>query len=135
MLYVGIGKVNGRPCASPSVITSKKALLIISISACKSPYVKSTCFPPINGRCFFKSSGQVQSNVKLINGVCVPQRHGTAQLNTNVCIAFLTSEYDILSILTYGAKYVSTDENAWAPANSFCNVPKKFTMCDTAVAI
>ncbi len=30
--------------------------------------------------------------------------------------------------MTKGARYVSKEENAWAPAHSFCMIPKKFTI-------
>jgi len=34
---------------------------------------------------------------------------------------------------TNGAMYVSKEENAWAPAHSFCSVPKKLTICPIAL--
>ncbi|OIQ07558.1 hypothetical protein MOOR_28370 [Moorella thermoacetica] len=37
MLYVGMGKVKMRPRASPSIITSQKAIFSQSISCWKSP--------------------------------------------------------------------------------------------------
>ena len=32
------------------------------------------------------------------------------------------------NIIIKGAKYVSKDENAWAPAHSLCKIPKKFAI-------
>ena len=51
-----------------------------SISAWRSPYVKSIGVSSINGTWSRRSSGQVQSNVRFVNGVCVPQREGTLRL-------------------------------------------------------
>ena len=36
------------------------------------------------------------------------------------------------SLRMKGAMYVSKEENACAPAHSFCNVPRKLTICPTA---
>ncbi|MNV60496.1 hypothetical protein D3C71_1529600 [compost metagenome] len=49
MLYVGMGNVNTRPRASPVLITSMYARLIISISACSSPYVNGISSPAMKG--------------------------------------------------------------------------------------
>src|SRR3989338_8187839 len=85
--------------------------------------------------CFsFMSSGHTQSSVILLNGVCVPHRDGTLRLKTNCWMLCLTCASVSLSSFTNGARYVSKDENACAPAHSFCSVPRKFTICATAVS-
>ncbi len=103
MLYVGIGNVNTRPDASPSVMTSMYARLIMAISTVRSPYVKSTGSPPTRGTSSRRSSGQVQSKVRLVNGVCVPQRDGTLRLCTSSCTSCRTSSYPKPSVRTNGA--------------------------------
>ena len=75
-----------------------------------------------------KSFGTVQSSVILVNGAWVPQREGVLTPYTNDWIHCFTSWYDKLSAFTNAAKYVSKDENACAPAHSFCIIPKKFTI-------
>ena len=90
--------------ASPSIITSINALLIISISFWQSLYLKSTSSPPIIAFNSAKSLGTVQSNVTLVKGACVPHLDGVLTPYINDWIHCLTSLYDNLSILTKGAK-------------------------------
>ena len=56
------------------------ARLIMSISGCSSPYENGISSPAITGICSRRSSGHTQSNVRFVNGVCVPQRDGTLRL-------------------------------------------------------
>ena len=74
--YVGIGKENIFPSASPSKMTSRKARLMIAISSWQSPYVKSCSSPPTIAGRFARSSGAVQSKHIFANGEIVPQRDG-----------------------------------------------------------
>ena len=65
-----------RPLASPSIMVSMKALLIRSISALQSLYLKSISLPPTIAFSSARSLGTVQSRVMLEKGAWVPQRLG-----------------------------------------------------------
>ena len=103
MLYVGIGKVKTLPSASPSAITSMNARLIMSISGCRSPYVKSVGSPPIKGTSSRRSSGQTQSNVRFVNGHWLPHREATFRLKISSCMSCFTWSKLMLSRRTKGA--------------------------------
>ena len=66
--YVGMGYWKPLPLASPSIIVSIKALLIISISFLQSLYLKSIFLPPTIAGNSARSSGTVQSRVIFENG-------------------------------------------------------------------
>ena len=65
-----------RPLASPSIMTSMKARLTMSISRLQSLYLKGISRPPTIAGSSAMSSGTVQSSVMFENGACVPQRDG-----------------------------------------------------------
>ena len=89
--YVGMGYWNPLPLASPSIIVSMNALLIISISSLQSLYLKSISLPPTRAGSSARSAGTVQSSVMLEKGACVPQRLGVLTPYTNDSMHFLTS--------------------------------------------
>ena len=74
--YVGMGYWKPLPLASPSIMVSIKALLIISISFLQSLYLKSIFLPPTIAGSSARSSGTVQSRVILENGAWVPHLLG-----------------------------------------------------------
>ena len=84
--------------------------------------------PPTIAGLTARSAGTVQSRVIFENGACVPQREGVLTPKMNDSMHFLTSPYERLSTFTNGARYVSKDENACAPAHSFCIMPRKLTI-------
>ena len=64
----------------------------------------------------------------LENGACVPQRDGVFTPKMNDWMHCLTSFWLRPSTRTNGARYVSNEENACAPAHSFCMMPRKLTI-------
>jgi hypothetical protein len=88
--YVGMGKVNALPLASPSIMTSANALLTISISGWKSEYFSFCRMPPTITCSCFKVVGTCRSMVMLVKGVLKPTRVGILLLKTNSWKACLT---------------------------------------------
>ena len=88
--YVGIGYWKPLPCASPSIIVSRKARLTISISFLQSLYLKGISLPPTIALSSARSAGTVQSRVMLENGACVPQREGVFTPNIKDSMHFFT---------------------------------------------